>query len=243
MSMPPKIPGAQTLQRALKLLNHFTLDHAEWSVTDLAMETGLNRTTVYRLLSDLETLDMLHRDPQSQEFRLGSTPMALQQTYLTGQTWYLPGLSGLEQLVALFGQTATLEVPSRTGMLIVAICVDRPLRQGHLSRGSLRPWNSSAGALALSAIYERLGFDQAGIDGAQAQAIRSRGYAVRASGRTPDSMSIAAAVPGQHPCCPVAICLSGPTRFFGHAEQVGQAVKAAADRIGRQTERSLAHAA
>ena len=51
--------GTQSIRRAVALLEAFGDDRPAWSVSDLAEAVGLNRTTVYRLLTALE-LSLIH---------------------------------------------------------------------------------------------------------------------------------------------------------------------------------------
>jgi IclR family KDG regulon transcriptional repressor len=44
-----------SLERTLQLLNCFSYEHPEWGVTELAKKLGMNKSTVHRMLSTLET--------------------------------------------------------------------------------------------------------------------------------------------------------------------------------------------
>jgi IclR family KDG regulon transcriptional repressor len=57
-------------ERALDILLCFT-EKREWSLTEIAQHTGLNKSTVYRLLVTLEGKGFLRRNPETEKYRLG----------------------------------------------------------------------------------------------------------------------------------------------------------------------------
>jgi DNA-binding IclR family transcriptional regulator len=61
----------QALERALDILDCFSFQDRELSLTDVVQRTGLNKTTVKRLISNLTTRGYLQQDPQSKKYQLG----------------------------------------------------------------------------------------------------------------------------------------------------------------------------
>lgn len=61
----------QSVDRALSILECFTLEHREWGVTDLSKKLGLNKSTVFGLLSTLERRDYVEKTPEGGKYRLG----------------------------------------------------------------------------------------------------------------------------------------------------------------------------
>jgi DNA-binding IclR family transcriptional regulator len=61
----------QALERALDILECFSFQNRELSLTDFVNRTGLNKTTVKRLISNLTARGYLRRDPQSKKYQLG----------------------------------------------------------------------------------------------------------------------------------------------------------------------------
>jgi IclR family KDG regulon transcriptional repressor len=69
-----KAEGQQTVQsveRALRIMECFTLDKPSLSLGELAKKTGLSKSTVYRLLTTLASLNYIKQDPNSQKYSLG----------------------------------------------------------------------------------------------------------------------------------------------------------------------------
>ncbi|WP_299159755.1 IclR family transcriptional regulator [uncultured Tenacibaculum sp.] len=61
----------QSIIKAFILLDAFTNDKKEWGVRELANKTGYNKSTVYRLLSTLVSLNVIHQN-ENEKYRLGS---------------------------------------------------------------------------------------------------------------------------------------------------------------------------
>lgn len=61
----------QALERALDILECFSFQNRELSLTGIVNRTGLNKTTVKRLVANLTTRGYLQLDPQSKMYQLG----------------------------------------------------------------------------------------------------------------------------------------------------------------------------
>lgn len=61
----------KTVDQSLKLLQLFTKEKPEWGARELAKETGLNHTNVYRVLSTFEANRFLVKDPVTKKYSLG----------------------------------------------------------------------------------------------------------------------------------------------------------------------------
>jgi IclR family pca regulon transcriptional regulator len=65
----PKLSG--TVRKAFQILDQLSASQTELAPRDVAQHTGLDRTTVYRLLETLTSIGVVARDPQSRRYRLG----------------------------------------------------------------------------------------------------------------------------------------------------------------------------
>lgn len=61
----------QALDRALDVLDCFSFESREMSLSELAHRTGLNMTTVKRMASNLTSRGYLRQDPKSKTYQLG----------------------------------------------------------------------------------------------------------------------------------------------------------------------------
>ncbi|MEH7385948.1 IclR family transcriptional regulator [Bacillus sp. JJ1521] len=63
--------GIRSLQRAIDILNCFTLEENELSLTDISKKINLAKSTVIRLLYTLELNSLVERDPATFKYKLG----------------------------------------------------------------------------------------------------------------------------------------------------------------------------
>ena len=111
--------GTQAITRAISVLNAFSDDQPEWNLTDLAKALELNRTTTYRLLTALESAELVTRGPDSERYRLGSGIIVLAGRALRANPVRSLSKPELDQLAAVTGETSTLEILSGRDMLII----------------------------------------------------------------------------------------------------------------------------
>ena len=123
--------GTQSIRRAVALLEAFGDGRPAWSVSDLAEAVGLNRTTVYRLLTALESVEYVARDPATDIYRLGSGLIALGARAQRANPARELARPELEALAAATGETATLELLSDGEMVIID-----EIPGGHVTSGS-----------------------------------------------------------------------------------------------------------
>jgi IclR family KDG regulon transcriptional repressor len=61
----------QALERALNILDCFTFQKREMSLSEVVQQTGLNKTTAKRLIANLTARGYLQQDPKSKHYQLG----------------------------------------------------------------------------------------------------------------------------------------------------------------------------
>lgn len=111
--------GTQSVMRAVAMLEAFSDERPEWSASELAEAVGLNRTTSYRLLTALESVEYVVRDPATDTYRLGSGLVALGSRAQRANSVRTVSLPELKSLAAQTGETATLEILSGQEMVII----------------------------------------------------------------------------------------------------------------------------
>jgi DNA-binding IclR family transcriptional regulator len=120
MNAPPQPPaGTQSVLRAVAMLETFTDERPSWTVSDLADAVGLNRTTAYRLLTALESAELVSRDPATDGYRLGSGLIALGARAGRASGVRAISMTELAKLAGVTGETATLEILSGREMVII----------------------------------------------------------------------------------------------------------------------------
>jgi DNA-binding IclR family transcriptional regulator len=109
-SREPDPLSVRALTRGLSILGLFDVDHREWTIDEMAEQTGLVRMTVYRMARTLESMAFLVRDPSTNRYRLG--PAALAMCYVSDDhsAFVQAARPYLEQLVRDTGESVTLAV-------------------------------------------------------------------------------------------------------------------------------------
>jgi DNA-binding IclR family transcriptional regulator len=101
--------SVRAVDRALDILLCFSHEKTVLSLTDIADEAGMSKSTVHRLLATLECKRFLIRDSVTGKYHLGFRflEMASQVMEDVNQQWSLPYL---QRLAAEFGETVDLAV-------------------------------------------------------------------------------------------------------------------------------------
>lgn len=120
----------RALSRGLAILCLFDADQREWTIDEMAEQTGLLRMTAYRMARTLESMRFLVRDPATNRYHLG--PAALAMTYVSDEYSDLVEAARpfLESLAEETGESVTLAVEVDG----VPVCADivnttRPFRR------------------------------------------------------------------------------------------------------------------
>lgn len=113
MTAPPRRNQASSLRRALSVLEYIR-DHSGTgrgvSLTRIAEDLGLNKSTVLRLATPLMESDLLFRDRETGWFRLGHGTLRLGQSYLSSLDLRTVAAEPLRLLQHAVGETCHLVV-------------------------------------------------------------------------------------------------------------------------------------
>lgn len=109
----------QALARGLTIMTLFDVEHPEWSLGAIAQETGISKTTAYRMLRTLEWKGFLTFHPDTELYTIG--PAIIPVAYLTLSYVGFSRLTHpiLEKLAATTGETVELAVEGRGGSVVV----------------------------------------------------------------------------------------------------------------------------
>lgn len=100
----------RSLERASEILNCFTLYEPEKNLTQLSEETGLHKSTVFRILDTLERIKWVRKDPKVGTYRIGFAIFELGTRAIRGNDFYNVSLFHLEKLVKVTAQSAHLVI-------------------------------------------------------------------------------------------------------------------------------------
>lgn len=112
--------GAQTVERALQVLDVLATSRGGLRLSDLSQEMGLNISTTSRVLGALDRFGYVQRDSDTGRYRLGYRLLQLSQLVLEQSS--LPELASpiLTQLMEDTGETATLCIRHNDQAIVIA---------------------------------------------------------------------------------------------------------------------------
>lgn len=196
-----------TVSRALEVLRSFTEDHPSWGVTELAVEHGLDKSQVHRILTTLTRQGFTAFDPVTRRYSLGLTLVRLGQLAGTG-----PGLprridAHLAELTAQSGDSTVVCVPDGLHYRTIAAHEGSALLRYNTEIGRTYPGHLGATGHAIFAFHARvtardlLGADGGDVHDADVAVLEERhartrddGYAVSAGEYDPRAGSISAPI-------------------------------------------------
>lgn len=111
--------GTQSVLRVLAILKAFTQDEPELSLLALTAKVGLNKTTVYRILTALLAEEMVTKIPATGCFRLGPEVIAMGRRAAGSLDLRNTSRPELQALARLTRETTTLEVIRGAHVLIL----------------------------------------------------------------------------------------------------------------------------
>ena len=115
----------RALARGLSILSLFDADHREWTIDEIAAQTGLLRMTAYRMVRTLEATDFLVRDAATNTYHLGPAAIALSYVAEDRSDFVELARPFLADLMATTGESVTLAMPVDGVPVCVAI-IDSP---------------------------------------------------------------------------------------------------------------------
>ncbi len=98
------------LEKAIHLLECFDIDHKEFGVRELSKETGINKSTVSRILSTLANNRLLIKPPKNGKYRLGIRLFELGTLVSSNMDLQKEALPFMEELSAKVEETVLLVV-------------------------------------------------------------------------------------------------------------------------------------
>jgi DNA-binding IclR family transcriptional regulator len=110
----------KAVQRALRIVSLFDSRHPEWSPSELGRQSGLRRTTAFRLMKTLEAEGVISLSEQTGKYSLGPAVFQLAYVWVSQAGLARIATQHLERLTAATGETSNLMVWNGEGPLCVA---------------------------------------------------------------------------------------------------------------------------
>jgi DNA-binding IclR family transcriptional regulator len=145
------------IDRMMDVLQHLERDRGRPTVRDLAIGSGVPRSTVYRILNTLEAHGIVVRAGADGGYQLGSRLLALAARVPHGSEWQrLAELAQpwLQRLAATTGETAKLTVLDTDAALCVAVAQGSGSYPVAAVRGARFPLHAGAASKVLLAAMD-----------------------------------------------------------------------------------------
>jgi IclR family acetate operon transcriptional repressor len=222
----PAIRLVGSVQRAFAVLDALAEADAELGTNEIARRTGVNPSTVSRLLATLAAGGLVEHVPSSGRYRLGTRLLQLGNLVLTRLDVRQIARPRLEALVDSTGETATLSVPGDRDAVTVDFVQSPSSVQGvaHLGRPSIAHATATGkvqlafgrtplapGALK---VYTSRTISNRAALAAELEAVRERGYAYNLGEREDDLHAVAAPVWGSRGELVAIVGVQGPASRF-----------------------------
>lgn len=142
--------------KAVRLLDGFSVERRVLTLQDFTTATGMNKTTVYRLLQTLVAAGMLVR-AENGAYRLGAKALRLGAIARADLDLRAEALPFLQALADEFGDTAFLMIPGDLGAVTIeAIGGTSPVRIHGVSAGTVLPYHVAAGPTVIAAFHPEI---------------------------------------------------------------------------------------
>ncbi|HUG83193.1 MAG TPA: IclR family transcriptional regulator [Euzebya sp.] len=226
--------GSRTLSRGLSVLRALGTSSDGATVAQIAVQTGLDRAVLYRLLDTLTEDGFVVRDESTRLFHLGVALVELGAKAGRGLEVSRLAAGGMHQLMELTREAVCLAVRDRDDLVVVER-VEPPglfVRIGY-SVGFRHPIAVGAHGQALLAYIAPLGED-AHLDDGVRQRIRRRGYAVSTDELEHGASGVAAPILDQHGQAVAALGVVAPTPRLPDPATLGPRIAKTAMEISRR---------
>ncbi|KXX59677.1 IclR family transcriptional regulator [Rhodococcus sp. LB1] len=239
--------------KACSLLEHFDAARPTWTLNDLTSASGMNKTTVHRLMTTLIHAGWIDRTAEG-SYRVAMPMFEIGSAALVQLDIRTAARPFMVDLADTFGDTAYLMVPAEEG----AVCIDRlegsnPLVVAGINIGSVMPYHAAAGPIVMLAHSKELRqrwirdglpsfTDRTLTDTAELaehlDAVKEAGYSISNSDYLPGVAAVAAPILGRSGSVVASISIGGRVEAFEGAaltEKI-ERVRDAAARLTRVAE-------
>lgn len=234
------------VQRAFGLLNHFSLERPELTVSLLAQLSGLHKSTVSRLAKVFEAVGVFERDPATRKYRLGLRLYELGSMYVQGTSLYTIAANALPQLSKQSGHTSYLGVLEGPDVVVLEMSPGTKPLQVVVRAGQHIPAYASAMGRALLTLlpesqlrklypsnlrrFTRTTITTGEELETELQVVRRRGYAISNAELSEGVFSVGVAVTGLS-----ARCAGLSVTLPAHPKPSRRAIQELADMLRRKT--------
>jgi DNA-binding IclR family transcriptional regulator len=113
-----QVPVTRSVARAVAILQAFDESRIELGVTELGQLTGIDKSTVYRLLNELQKADLIEQNPETSKYYLGFGLVRLAGLALHRLELTHIARPYLRELASLFQETVNLSILTDSNEII-----------------------------------------------------------------------------------------------------------------------------
>ncbi len=252
--VPERSETLNSVARAVEVLNLFGREPGTLGVTEIAMELGLAKAVVHRILQAFRAKGYVELDAATHRYRLGPGAVVLGLSYLDRLDVRTVAHDALRELCATTNETATLSIrfgdhrvyvdqvnPARDVQMVVQLGRPFPLHAGASSRAFLAFLSEDEQKRYLSQSLEQV-TDNTLVDPSAVRAalrvIRAAGFAKSIGESDPGTVAAAAPVFDRHGEVTAVMSVCGPReRFHDRLDAAGAQLRHKA----RETSRRLGY--
>ena len=110
----------KAVQRALRIVRLFDSQHPEWTPSELGRQSGLRRTTAFRLMKTLESEGLIALSEDTGKYSLGPTVFQFAYAWISQTALARIAIPHLQRVTSVTGETSNLMVWNGDGPLCVA---------------------------------------------------------------------------------------------------------------------------
>ena len=228
--------SVEAIERAIQILDAFSVDRPELGVAEITRALGLKRSTVHRALATMEAGGLVRQLSSSQKYTLGSKIFKLAHVAQSQLSLATVALAPMRELRDRFNETVALHVlEGRSRMVIQQVESTHDLRRIYHEMGKTLPlYAGSPGKVILALlspeeirkVIEETGLqpltEQTTVDSVklmqELEAIRRQGFATSIGERSEGISSISCAIKNREGHVVAAINISGPAERFTRAK-------------------------
>jgi len=250
MQQPDRV---RTLVAALDLLNTFSFDVPEHSVSEIAQKLGMHKSKVSRILSTLASASVVIRSPGSKKYRLGPRVLGWAAIFLSTADLRTVVLPYMKELRSKVNETVSVFVHDGDERICIEQLESSERIRMVLNKGERLPFHAGSGGKLLlaympegerSKLLERTGlprFTPNTITSREElekelKKIRKQGFAVSFEERIPFAATVCAPIRNHTGEVVAALSIEGPVGRFSseRVEEYSVLVKDVTDKISEE---------
>lgn len=141
----------KTVDKALSLLDYFTVSAPEHGLSDMARLAGLEKATTLRLLTSLAAHGIVEQHPISKKYRLGKSLLRLARVREASFPVTSIVQPVLERLAAATGETAHASLANGSALISIGIAEPQRSTRAVVDPSEVLPYHATASGLAFLA--------------------------------------------------------------------------------------------